>query len=380
MAKTAANVSKRFNRTTTIELKDSGPERPLEVPQVFEPIKPGAVIQPPAVATANAPAAPVPLEDLVARVAPAVVSIQSSDGRGTGFFVQPDTILTNAHVAGSDVTLRIRRNTGQEFNARVERVAADIDLAVLKISQPLDDQTVLPLGEISRVRSGEDVIAIGSALGVLQNSVTRGIVSAVRRTETLMLIQTDAAINPGNSGGPLIDRTGTVIGINTLTNRAAQGISFAVAVDHARELVAGRHLVTTTSTPLSTVRDASSGSSESDRTRAEATQRYDRALAQLSRRADNLDQDWQRFRRDCYRGPTNSSFSHGWFSVFDGKAIENFMVSGCGSFLADIKSEAHTIENTVVAMDEQARKENILPGTRRELRQKYHLDYAGWDR
>src|SRR4029079_6678388 len=66
----------------------------------------------------------LPLEDLVARVGPAVVAIETSSGRGSGFFVQKDTILTNAHVAGTDVTVKIRRASGDISSARVERVAA----------------------------------------------------------------------------------------------------------------------------------------------------------------------------------------------------------------------------------------------------------------
>ena len=66
-------------------------------------------------------------------------------------------------------------------------------------------------------------MAIGSALGVLQNTVTRGIVSGVRQAGSVTLIQTDAAINPGNSGGPLVDRAGNVIGINTMGVAASAG-------------------------------------------------------------------------------------------------------------------------------------------------------------
>jgi S1-C subfamily serine protease len=134
--------------------------------------------------------------------------------------------------------VRIRRTTGDTLDARVERIASDVDLAMLKLSAPLDDQTVLTLGSLSEVRSGEDVVAIGSALGVLQSSVTRGIVSAVRRTESVTFIQTDAAINPGNSGGPLLDPSGKVIGINTAGAGQAQGINFAIPIDIAKPLLA----------------------------------------------------------------------------------------------------------------------------------------------
>src|SRR5207237_3250742 len=90
------------------------------------------------------------------------------------------------------------------------------------------------------VRVGQEVIAIGSPLGTLQNTVTRGIVSAIRETGNATLVQTDAAINPGNSGGPLIDRNGAAIGITTMGYMQRQGLNFAVAIDHARALLEGR--------------------------------------------------------------------------------------------------------------------------------------------
>ena len=179
----------------------------------------------------------VPLEDLVARVSPTVVVIETSTGSGSGVFVRPDTIVTNAHVAGSDLTFRVRRASGDTLRARVDTVARDLDLALLKLSAPLAEQPMASLGSAASVRSGQEVVAIGSALGVLQNTVTRGIVSGVRQAGSVTLIQTDAAINPGNSGGPLVDRAGNVIGINTMGIAEAQGISFAVSVDHVRELL-----------------------------------------------------------------------------------------------------------------------------------------------
>jgi len=81
------------------------------------------------------------------------------------------------------------------------RLLAETDVAVLRVLDPDASQQVLPLGSAARVRTGQEVIAVGSPLGVLQSSVTRGIVSAVRAVGGVTLVQTDAAINPGNSGG-----------------------------------------------------------------------------------------------------------------------------------------------------------------------------------
>ena len=332
-------------------------------------------------APAAAPAAagntaPMPLEDLVARVAPAVVLVLASGGRGSGFFVDSETVITNAHVVGSDNSVRIKRVNGDTDDARVERVATDLDLAILKTSSRVD-QTALVLGSNAAVRSGQDVVAIGSPLGTLQTSVTRGIVSAVRTNGTLTMIQTDAAINPGNSGGPLMDRTGTVIGINSYGSRNTQGIAFAIAVDHARDLLSGSHITSTTATPLTVLNDATSGKSEGERTRESAQVRYERALAQVARRADNLDISWRRFRGDCYRGSIIGSYDREWFALFDRKAMQGAVSPGCGGDFTQEREEAFTIKNTVDALDEAARREDIYPGIRRDLRRKYRLE---WDR
>jgi trypsin-like peptidase len=326
--------------------------------------------------------APIPLEDLVARVGPAVVAIETSSGRGSGFFVEKDTIVTNAHVAGKDTSVRIRRSSGTIVDARVERVATDLDLAVLKLSTAIPDQATVELGQATGVRAGEDVVAIGSPLGVFQNSVTRGIVSAVRSSGTVTLIQTDAAINPGNSGGPLMDRRGVVIGINTMGVREAQGISFAVAVDHARELLSGQHIATSNSTPIRALNDSLQGTvtTDADVVRNNATRTYATALAAVANRADQLDSYWRRFKTDCYQGSITGQFDREWFAVFERDKMRGAVSPGCTGSFSTLMNEANSIKRFVSAAEEAARKGDVYPGVRRDLRQRYRLDYAGWDR
>src|SRR6185436_16996877 len=107
-------------------------------------------------AAAHLPPAPAGgtalLEDIVARVSPAVVVVETSTGRGSGVFVPNDTIITNAHVAGTDLTVRVRRAAGDTMTARVDSVARDLDLAVLKFSSPLADQPTVALGTSGSVR------------------------------------------------------------------------------------------------------------------------------------------------------------------------------------------------------------------------------------
>jgi serine protease Do len=159
---------------------------------------------------------------------------QVQRGVGSGFIISDDGyVLTNAHVVeGADevtVTLTDRR----EFKAKVLGADRRSDVALLKV-----DARNLPslrIGDSSKIRVGEWVIAIGSPFN-LENTVTAGIISAKARDtgEYLPLIQSDVAVNPGNSGGPLINMRGEVIGINSqiaTLSGAYNGISFAVPID-----------------------------------------------------------------------------------------------------------------------------------------------------
>ena len=178
------------------------------------------------------------LEEMLAEVLPSVVSVHSSVGSGSGFFVESDAIITNLHVVGDDRTVDIRLADGETLMGRVDRVSSEFDLALVDVRAGAS-RSFLTLANMSDVRVGQEVMAIGSPLGVFENSVTRGIVSAVRTAENATLVQTDASINPGNSGGPLINRSGAVIGIATLRLAEGESIGFAVASDHARALMEG---------------------------------------------------------------------------------------------------------------------------------------------
>ena len=250
-----------------------------------------------------------------------------------------------------------------------------------KLSTPSGNQAVIRLGKAADVRTGEDVVAIGSALGVFQNSVTRGIVSGVRQTGDVTLIQTDAAINPGNSGGPLLDRSGMAIGINTMTMRAAQGISFAVAIDHARELLAGQHRTVDLETPAGNLNSAMRSSpSDVQTSRQQAALAYEQTLAALAKRAESLDTYWQQFRSECYEGKVVGTFDRDWFALFEPRAMQGAVAPGCGPSFSKARREADLIANDVAVAEESARHADVYPGTRRDLRRKYRLAYPGWDR
>ena len=111
---------------------------------------------------------------------------------------------------------------------------------MLKVTTPSPSQPFLTMGTSSSLKPGQEVVVIGSALGTLQNSVSRGIVSGLRNSGGVTLVQSDAAANPGNSGGPMLDRNGRVVGILTAGMRGQEGLNFAVSIDHARDILEGR--------------------------------------------------------------------------------------------------------------------------------------------
>jgi len=157
-------------------------------------------------------------------------------GVGSGFILTGDGyVMTNAHVVEDASEVLVTLPDKREFKAKIIGADKRTDVAVVKI-----EATGLPavkVGDISKLRVGEWVMAIGSPFG-LENTVTAGIVSAKQRDtgEYLPFIQTDVAINPGNSGGPLINMRGEVVGINSqIYSRSGgfMGISFSIPIDEA---------------------------------------------------------------------------------------------------------------------------------------------------
>ena len=254
------------------------------------PMMLGAALNLPVAAQAQAPAAPVvrglpDFTDLVEQVGPAVVNIRTVErvraggrsgpgdeemqeffrrffgiplpgtprqgprqepqepserevprGVGSGFIISADGfVMTNAHVVDGADEVLVTLTDKREFKARIVGADKRTDVAVVKIEA--SGLPAVRIGDVSRLKVGEWVMAIGSPFG-LENTVTAGIVSAKQRDtgDYLPFIQTDVAVNPGNSGGPLINMRGEVVGINSqIYSRSGgfMGISSAIPIDEA---------------------------------------------------------------------------------------------------------------------------------------------------
>jgi len=181
------------------------------------------------------------LEELVRHAKPAVVYLKGLDRSGTGFFVtETGVIATNAHVARGEESLLTLLAGGQQLEAKVVYVDADLDIALAKVEGK--EFPHLTLADAATVRQGESVLAIGNPGDAMLFSVTKGIVSGVGKFANAgpgTWIQTDTPINPGNSGGPLLNSRGEVIGINTqkLVKKNVTGIGFALSATDLIEVL-----------------------------------------------------------------------------------------------------------------------------------------------
>ncbi len=203
------------------------------------------------------------IADIAENVSKSVVSIVTSikatnlfgqsydsEAAGTGVIATSDgIIITNKHVINGADNITVVLNDGTAYD-EVELVATDPlnDIAFLKIKD-VSDLAAATLGDSKTITVGQQVIAIGNALGQYQNTVTAGIISGVgrsvtavdstgRNSETLSdMIQTDAAINSGNSGGPLVNAAGEVIGINTATSTTAENMGFAIPISSVKGML-----------------------------------------------------------------------------------------------------------------------------------------------
>lgn len=174
-------------------------------------------------------------------------TVRQKVGAGTGFLVTSNgLIVTNRHVvADQSASYTVLLSDGTQLAGKVVYLDTYNDLALVKIEG--NNFAKIDLGDSSKLKLGQSVLAIGNALGEYNNSVSTGIVSGLNRSieasgaggkESLNgVIQTDAAINPGNSGGPLLDLSGKALGVNVATVRGSNNISFAIPINDVKKII-----------------------------------------------------------------------------------------------------------------------------------------------
>lgn len=189
----------------------------------------------PAVTPEPEPAGPVPMSTVelaeYVQDRTVTVNVETFNGcssTGSGFFIDDEgTIVTNFHVIDKAESISVEIGTGATYNvSKIVDFSNLYDLAILKID--VGGQPYLELVD-SDARTGEQVFAVGSALGTLKGSFTGGYVSSVKRTYgRIDCIQMDAAISPGNSGGPLVNLYGQVVGVNVASYNSGENLNLAI--------------------------------------------------------------------------------------------------------------------------------------------------------
>ena len=190
----------------------------------------------------QAPPAELTTEQVAARAVPSVAVVLGRSGSGTGFLVAPNLVATNRHVIAQELIQHVRvkfpdaeKRLRGNYGVRLRYEDPDFDLAFLEVDIDLPELTLAPAHAFSR---GQEITVIGSpGMGdgqILQNAISRGLLSTEVQFEGVAYYQLDVAINPGNSGGPVFDKRGHVIGVVTLKATNKDGLGFCLPLSSLR--------------------------------------------------------------------------------------------------------------------------------------------------
>jgi len=175
--------------------------------------------------------------EVLDRILPAVVVVETEKGQGSGFFVRRDgTLVTNHHVISGVTQIAVRTKSGEEYRGAFVMASDELrDLAILRVEA--FDVPVVALGNSNELKAGAAVLLVGAPRG-LERSASEGIVAAIRADEKgTRLIQTSAAASPGSSGGPVLNEAGEVVGVLSFTVTQSQNLNFAVPINYARGML-----------------------------------------------------------------------------------------------------------------------------------------------
>jgi serine protease Do len=182
---------------------------------------------------------------------PAVVSIQSQGGNGSGSIIDASgLVLTNAHVVNGVDIVGVTLSDKRQFRGVVIASSRNPDLALIKLDDVTTNLPMIAIASANSIQVGQRAFAIGNPFGRFAGTLTTGIISRIDRDRRLL--QTDAALNPGNSGGPLLNSRGELVGVNTAiftTSSGNSGIGLAIEADTVKQFIAAARQGTITNKP-----------------------------------------------------------------------------------------------------------------------------------
>ncbi len=189
------------------------------------------------------------------QASPAVVSIQSRSGNGSGSIIDPKgLVLTNAHVVKGSTAVNVILSDKRQFRGVVMASSRNPDLALIRLEGVTTNLPTIQIASSSTIQVGQRAFAIGNPFGRFAGTLTTGIISRIDSDRKLL--QTDAALNPGNSGGPLLNSRAELVGVNTAiftTNSANSGIGLAIEADTVKQFIASSRQGAIANNPTPTV-------------------------------------------------------------------------------------------------------------------------------
>jgi hypothetical protein len=310
----------------------------------------------------------------------------AGDKQGSGVAVSATQIVTNYHVVAGATRVSISSPT-QSLSGSVQRVDVARDLAL--VGAPGLSMPAVGTRSSGALRIGERAYAIGAPHG-LALTLSEGLVSGLRSYKGGMAVQTTAAISPGSSGGGLFDEAGRLIGITTF-GLEGDGLNFALPAEWAVALAVGAAGSAPEDVPAQTTIAAQAAESAQaqdespmDRARRLGAIRFEQEMQILEAKADRADIAWRRYVAGCSVNVTAVSAGaaaggRDWFAYGFATVVTREMTEACaeaGTFFSLIQQVKHGM----CVAEDAARRAAVYPGTRREIRERYRLDWDGWDR